>query len=185
MIERGQNYYYYYSQNNDGRIPKPTGEKPRVFVSHKKEDSAVAKSVAEYIMDAGIDVYFDELDATINRKDPKSVVSAIKRGMDLSSHMVIIFSNRTLSSHWIPWEIGYGMATSTDIRILKMADITKDRLPEYLQVTRVLYDIDDMNVFLSKIKGKTIEDMIKEGAIMDYNSPKNRLKDSVEQYVIR
>ena len=153
-------------------------------VSHKKEDRDAARKVADYIMDAGIDVYFDEYDASINRNDPKSVVAAIKRGMQLSTHMIVVFSNKTLESTWVPWEIGYGDASNTDIRILKMIDVKKSNLPEYMQVVIVLYDIYDLNSFLAQIKNSTTEQLINEGAIRQYNSQLNKLRDSVEQLVV-
>ena len=136
MVRRGRNYF---NLNESEQRTFSASTHKRVFISHKKEDRDVAKKVADYIMEAGIDVYFDEYDTTINRNDPKSVVAAIKRGMQLSTHMIVIFSNKTIKSTWVPWEIGYGDATSTEIAILKMIDIKKNQLPDYMQVAKVLY----------------------------------------------
>jgi hypothetical protein len=180
MIKRGRNYF---SLNETDRRMFSSGTNKRVFISHKKEDKDLAKKVADYIMEAGVDVYFDEYDTTINRNDPLSVVSAIKKGMQLSTHMLVVFTNNTLLSTWVPWEIGYGDATKTEIRILKMNDIKKDRLPEYMQIVKVLLDIYDLNQFLAKIQDTTTDNLINEGAIRQYNSQYNKLKDSVEPYV--
>lgn len=177
MPVRGRNYF---DLNESQRRMFSVTDKKRIFISHKKEDRDYAKKVAEYVMDAGIDVYFDEFDSSINRNDPNSVVSAIKRGMELSTHMIVIFTNKALNSHWIPWEIGYGDATSTEIRIFKMNDIKRADLPEYLQVTKVLYDIYDLNNFIAEVKRTSKEILINEGYIRDYKSPLNKLKDSVE-----
>lgn len=73
-------------------------EKPRVFISHQKNDSDAARAIADYLQDAGIDVYFDQYDSSINRSDPHSVVSAIKRGIENSSHMLVLFSPNTFGS---------------------------------------------------------------------------------------
>lgn len=51
-----------------------------VFISHKKEDSAAAKQIADYLMNAGVNVYFDEYDNTLDLTDPHSVVNSIKMG---------------------------------------------------------------------------------------------------------
>lgn len=177
MIRRGRNYF---SLNESEQRTFSASTHKRVFISHKKEDRDVAKKVADYIMDAGIDVYFDEYDTTINRNDPKSVVAAIKRGMQLSTHLVVIFTNKTLSSTWVPWEIGYGDATQTEIRILKMNDIKKNQLPEYMQIVKVLLDIYDLNLFLARVQNTTTENLISEGGITAYNSQYNKLRDSVE-----
>lgn len=180
MVRRGRNYF---SLNESERRMFSVSSSKRVFVSHKKEDRDLAKKVADYIMDAGIDVYFDEYDTTINRDDPKSVVEAIKRGMQHSTHMIVIFTNKTLSSTWVPWEIGYGDATKTDICILKMNDIKKSQLPEYMQIVTVLLDINALNQFLARVQNTTTEKLINEGGIRQYNSQFNKLKDSVEPIV--
>ena len=181
MARRGRNYF---SLNESEQRTFSTSTNKCVFISHKKEDRDAAKKVADYITESGIDVYFDEYDTTINRNDPRSVVAAIKRGMQLSTHMVIIFTNKTLSSTWVPWEIGYGDATKTDICILKMSDIKKSQLPEYMQIVKVLLDIYDLNVFLAKVQNTTIENLINEGGIIPYDSQYNKLRDIVESIAL-
>lgn len=47
---------YYASEIYDGINAKC------VFISHQRNDKAVAKAIADYILKAGIDVYFDEYD---------------------------------------------------------------------------------------------------------------------------
>lgn len=111
------------------------------------------------------------------------VVAAIKRGMQLSTHMIVIFSNKTIKSTWVPWEIGYGDATSTEIAILKMIDIKKNQLPDYMQVAKVLYDIYDLNVFISHIYNKTTEQLVNEGIVRQYDSQLNNLRGEVESFV--
>lgn len=84
MVIRGRNYF---DLNEYERRTYSASSKKRVFISHKKEDTDFARKVADYVMDAGIDVYFDEKDSSIDRTNPESVVKAIKRGMKLSSHV--------------------------------------------------------------------------------------------------
>ena len=55
MIKRGRNYF---SLNETDRRMFSSGTNKRVFISHKKEDKDLAKKVADYIMEAGVDVYF-------------------------------------------------------------------------------------------------------------------------------
>src|SRR5438445_7080277 len=80
-----------------------------VFISHQKEDSAKCKKVADYIMAAGIDVYFDEYDRYLKihrqTKDPNGIVQSIKVGINSSSHMLCAISPNTLNSKWVPWEV--------------------------------------------------------------------------------
>ena len=79
-----------------------------VFISHQKNDKDVAKTIANYILRSGLDIYFDEYDASMNRDDPRSVVNAIKNGIRRSTHMLCVLSQNALQSKWMPWEIGYG-----------------------------------------------------------------------------
>ena len=136
MAKRGINYYYLWDSCN-GTLPRPSLEKPRVFISHQKKDSEAAKVVADYLQDAGVDVYFDQYDSSINRSDPQSVVNSIKRGIENSSHMLVLFSPNTLGSMWVPWEIGYAYNSPITLGILRMKGVAKDKLPEYLLLENV------------------------------------------------
>lgn len=99
MIHKGINYYYLRDSYN-GNLPRPSLEKPRVFISHQKKDSDAAGTIADYLQNVGIDIYFDQYDTSINRSDPQSVVAAIKRDIENSYHMLVIFSPNTFESMW-------------------------------------------------------------------------------------
>ena len=73
MVRKGINYYYLRDLYN-GNLPRPSLEVPRVFISHQKKDSEAARTIADYLQEAGIDVYFDQYDQSINRSDPQSVL---------------------------------------------------------------------------------------------------------------
>lgn len=69
-----------------------------IFISHQKKDSSDAKKIANYLMAAGLDVYFDEYDQNIDRSNPYSVVNAIKVGLKRSTHLLCIISQNSLES---------------------------------------------------------------------------------------
>lgn len=127
MSGRGINYYYLRDSYN-GMLPKPSIEKPRVFISHQKKDSDVAGKIADYLLDAGIDVYFDQYDSSINRADPNSVVNAIRTGIENSSHMLVLISPNTFGSMWVPWEIGYAYNSQIALNVLRLKEVPKDKL---------------------------------------------------------
>ena len=102
MAVRGINYFSFINERYDNRQTIPVRTKPRVFISHQKKDSDIACVVAEYLLDAGIDIYFDQFDKSIDRSDPHSVVRAIRRGIENSSHMLVLFSINTFGSMWVP-----------------------------------------------------------------------------------
>ena len=76
-----------------------------MFISHQKKDSDVARKIADYLEDAGIDTYFDQYDNTIDRANPESFVQAIRYGIENSSHMLVVFSPNRLnvSGHFRPY----------------------------------------------------------------------------------
>lgn len=178
---RGLNYYYLRDSYN-GVLPRPTLEKPRVFISHQKNDSDAAGTIADYLQDAGIDVYFDKYDNSINRSDPQSVVSAIKRGIENSSHMLVLFSPNTFGSMWVPWEIGYAYNSSIALGVLRMKGVAKEKLPEYLKVIKLVSDIWDLNQLISNITNISREQLLNEGRIWKYSDSTNplyRIMDSI------
>ena len=93
---------YYLSEQYD-----VAGEKC-IFISHNRKDKEAAKAIADYILKAGIHIYFDEYDTSIDLTNPDSVVTAIKTGIRRSSHMLCLLSYNAMESKWMPWEIGFG-----------------------------------------------------------------------------
>ena len=109
-----------------------------IFVSHKKDDAGQAKDLAKYIIQCGVDVYFDENDPVLTNpdvfKDPIKITNAINRALSRSTHMICVISEKTKDSWWVPYEIGYVSNKlsfkSSDIGILIIKNIS--HLPEYL-----------------------------------------------------
>ena len=125
----------------------------KVFISHQKKDREQAKLIAAYLEKAGISVYFDEYDralqSAVEKNDSKAIVNAIKKGVHTSTHMLAIVSKNTLSSEWVPFEVGYGY-DKVDLAILTLKNITNEELPEYAKVVTIIRDIYDINKFVEK-----------------------------------
>ena len=151
---QGRNRYY-----DSYARPLQTGE-VCVFISHQKKDSGAARKIADYMVKAGIDVYFDEYDTSINRSDPNSVVAAIKKGLDASSHLLVLLSSNALASTWVPWEVGYGY--HKQVVGLTLKEVAYASLPEYLQVVKMVKGIKSLNEFISGLTGIGQESMIIE-----------------------
>lgn len=179
MIKRGINYFLLRDIYQDG-FPKASTDKPRVFISHQKKDSDIAKKIADYLLNAGVDIYFDEYDVNINRDDPNSVVTAIRYGIENCTHMLVIFSPNTFNSMWVPWEIGYAYNSSISLNVLRLKDVAKDKLPEYLKVVKVLFDIWDLNYLISLLTNNTSEQLLKEGRIHNYSDKIHPLAEYVD-----
>lgn len=181
MTNRGVNYYYLRDLYN-GNLPRPSLEKPRVFISHQKKDSEAARIIADYLQDAGIDVYFDQYDQSINRADPQSVVNAIKRGIENSTHMLVLFSLNTFGSMWVPWEIGYAYNSVVTLNVLRLKGVDKDKLPEYLKVVNTVMSIFQLNNLISNIRRTNREQLILENRSFSENNATHVLNKIMDLY---
>jgi hypothetical protein len=153
----------------------------KVFISHQKSDRDAAKKIADYLKSVGIDVYFDEFDKELQQADaannPKGVVAAIKKGINSSTHMLCIISPNTLTSKWVPFEVGYGYDT-TDLATLTLKGIKNDELPDYIKTKPIIRDIYDINRFVEKYVGRPI---LERKMFSDHSSllhPLNRVMDT-------
>lgn len=161
---------YYASESYDGINAKC------VFISHQRKDKTVAKAIADYILKAGVDVYFDEYDTSIDINNPKSVVTSIQNGIRRSTHMLCLLSNNAMQSKWMPWEIGYGY-DRTDLVGLTVKEISESILPEYLQVIPILRGTKSLNEFLSRVCGISTSQMINENRMTAYCAMSHPLDD--------
>ena len=181
MANRGINYFSYINEMYRNFKPIPQRHNPRVFISHQKKDSDVANTVAEYLLNAGIDIYFDQYDKSIDRSDPHSVVTAIRRGIENSSHMLVIFSQNTFGSMWVPWEIGYAYNSPVNLNVLRLKGVTEERLPEYLKVVKMVMSIYQLNDLISSVRGISRDNLLMENRTFSENNashPLNRIMDS-------
>ena len=132
-----------------------------IFISHKKEDANEAKELADYIIDSGIDIYFDENNPTLNNPekntDPIIVTNEINKALDRSTHMICVISEKTKESWWVPYEIGYAWNnngfTNNNMAILLIKSINK--LPEYLFLTEKIDSITRLKSYLKKVSNMT------------------------------
>lgn len=134
------------------------------------------------MQDAGIDVYFDQYDRSINRLDPQSVVNAIKRGIENSSHMLVLFLPNTFSSMWILWEIGYAYNSLVTLNVLCLKGVEKDNLPESLKVVKTVMSIYQLNSLIASIKRINRNQLILEKASFSEINPTHVLNNIMYLY---
>ena len=153
-----------------------------MFISHQKKDSDAAKAIADYLQYAGIDIYFDEYDTSINQSDPQSVVNAIKRGIENCSHMLVLFSPNTFDSMWVPWEIGYAYNSVVTLNVLRLKGVEKDKLPEYLKIVNTVMSIYQLNSLIASIKNINRAQLILENTSFSENNPTHMLNNIMYLY---
>lgn len=196
MIKKGFNkadsieraVWRYVSENNEIR------NRPCVFLSHKKEDKPACRKVASYFENAGIDYYLDEedneLQYAVSVNDPIKITESIKNGIKESTHMMVVVSDKTYKSLWVPFEVGYGHASILDqekltlernrikLSVLTLKDIAEKTLPDYLQVGYLVKGTKSLNEYISKITDRLEKSLINENRIFS-NSMRQHPLDNV------
>jgi len=147
---------------------------PCIFLSHKREDKEACLEIGKYFENAGIDYYLDifdqELQNASEQNDPIRITTHIKNGIYLSTHMIVVISEKTIESRWVPFEIGYGHASIVDknldpaesksilnLAYLTLKEINDCPIPDYLQIATPIRGIKSLNEYLEKIKPKDVE----------------------------
>lgn len=158
-----------------------------VFISYQRGDLDSAVKVAEYLENAGIDIYFDRYDGDLKihhqNNDPKKVTQSICAGINNSSHMLAIVSPNTITSSWVPFEVGYGF-DKTDLSVLCLKGIPKGGLPEYLRMMPIIRDIYDLNARLVGLSGKSEEILLNESVIKKHDNILNSLRGVMDSFIV-
>lgn len=153
--------------------------RPCVFLSHKKEDKPSCRKIAEYLSNAEIDYFLDEnddeLQQAVRTGNPTLITERIKEGIRESTHMLVVVSEKTYKSQWVPFEVGYGHSAIIDkglvkdkredkikLSILTLKDIAEAELPTFMQVGNILRGTKSLNEYISKVSGKLEKSMINE-----------------------
>lgn len=176
---------YYWPTKYDSRADFLRQGVKCVFISHQQKDKQEAKKIADYLINAGINVYYDEYDSDLKdnhqSNNAKGVTDSIKRGINNSSHMLVLVSPNTLYSTWVPFEVGYGY-DKTDLCVLCLKGISKS-LPEYLKAAKIIRDIYDLNGLISNVTAISKETLIRTKNIYDYNDYQNPLSNIMDKII--
>lgn len=177
---------FYYPTKFSSRIEAISKGVQCVFIAHQKQDKEASKKVAEYLQNAGIDVYFDEFDKDLKihhqSGNAQEVTKAICKGINNSSHMLVVVSPNTLLSTWVPFEIGYGY-DKTDLGVLCLKGINKGGLPEYARSAKIVRDIYDLNFFVRALTGRSNEFLVENKMMSDYGSSYNPLANVMDSMI--
>ena len=157
-----------------------------IFISHKYEDLDAAREVADYIMDYGIDVYLDDCDLKLQKAvdahNSEGIVSCIENGLNRSTHILVLVTENTRMSWWVPYETGYAKKGEKGIAslLLKKAD----GFPDYLKIETTLKGFEDLTKFLDTLSISTTR---MESASLEYERycVERRHKDSLLEYIRR
>lgn len=160
--------------------------RPCVFLSHKKEDKPACRQIAKYMKDAEIDYYLDEEDPflqnAVGSNNAHKVTECIKKGIYDSTHMLVVVSEKTYKSQWVPFEVGYGHSSLVDgssdklkLSILTLKDLSEKDLPTFMQVGNIIRGTKSLNKYISDISNKLEKSMINETKLFSHSKEKHPL----------
>jgi hypothetical protein len=121
----------------------------KVFISHKREDSEKAHSIANRLKQLHrIDSYLDVIDPLIGTHDGPALAEHVQKQMDTCDSLLAVVSTATANSQWVPWEIG--IATEKRFPLATYAD-TYMPLPEFLQKWPYLKSDSDLDKYAKQV----------------------------------
>lgn len=100
-----------------------------VFISHKSEDQKNARHAYDFLTKKGISAYLSSLDDIINSQS--DISSYLRKQIDSCSDLLVVMSEGTKKSWWVPFEVG--LATESDKRIATAVYSDKELLPSFLE----------------------------------------------------
>lgn len=84
--------------------------------------------------------------------------------------MIVVISDKTIHSKWVPFEIGYGHASivhknletlendiSINLAFLTLKEISDIPIPDFLQIATPIRGIKSLNEYLDRIKPSDVE----------------------------
>lgn len=147
-----------------------------ILISHKKEDVRFANGVAMYLKDKNIDCYLDNLDDTINKDNVTKVIVHNLRG---ATHLIVIFSEKTEKSMWVPFELGIAYERNQGIGVMKIDNVKQ---PEYLKEFPVMtYKDEDINKFIKEYRKTQSKDTTLDG-LMYFKKSENSVIASANNH---
>lgn len=149
----------------------------KIFISHKQEDEIKAIEVQQTLDSCGVETYLDLLDDDISG-DGEELTQHIRKSMDKCSDVIVILSEETKNSWWVPFEIG--MATEKNMRIANYL-VSYVELPDYLEYWPRLKNQDDVLKYI-EIRNKVSAEYIRSRNIFESSSVSPYVSEIQEFY---
>jgi len=141
----------------EGSVAVSQSHQPVVYLAHANEDKdQLARPIAEYLIENGIDVWFDEW--SIGHGE--SLRQKMDEGLGDCTHFLVLLTPTSIEKPWVKAEIdaGFGDDLSGDLRFMGVrSGVELGQLPPLLR-TRLLPEISIENI-------ETLDNLV--GAIFD------------------
>ncbi|RJF84581.1 TIR domain-containing protein [Azospirillum cavernae] len=147
---------------------------PKVFISHKSEDSLAAGKIAERLRTNAVDCYLDVIDP-VEVKDGPDLSNYIRSRMTECTQLMAVVSSATQNSWWVPWEIGVAM--EKDFTITSFVTQTVPTIPSYLKKWPFLRTAEDIDLYARHIKTfdsrRRVEKLTESMEIFNKSAPRD------------
>lgn len=148
-----------------------------IFISHKQEDSIPAKYVCDTLNKLGVKAYLDLLEGDLLLKG-EALTNHIKKRLNSCTDLLVIMSDNTEKSWWVPFEIG--MASQNDFPIVSY--LIKDvKLPDYLSYWPTLRKTSDLIKYVN-VKNKILTENYTLNKHFNSNSPYGNISQTKDFY---
>ncbi|MBX7174976.1 MAG: toll/interleukin-1 receptor domain-containing protein [Pyrinomonadaceae bacterium] len=99
---------------------KSLSGKTTVFLSHSHKDADIIEYAIEFLLSLNVLVYVDWLDPTMPQTTSGETAGKIKDRINQCEKFVVLLSENSKDSKWVPWELGFadGKKANKDIAIL-------------------------------------------------------------------
>ncbi|WP_028515084.1 toll/interleukin-1 receptor domain-containing protein [Ruminococcus flavefaciens] len=146
----------------------------KVFISHKDADSAQALLLKKEFEKYDVSAYLDVLDNDI-KVGGKQLTDHIRKNLNACSDLIVVMSEKTKSSWWVPFEIGMSaqvdMPTATFLSHMVA-------LPDYLTYWPRLRSLNDIALYV-RTRNKVSEE---SRVYFEQYSVENRQRYETERF---
>jgi len=118
-----------------------------IFISHRKSDEQKAKQMADYLRLKDVSLYLDVLDPAA--RTASDITKHIMSNLNRCTHVIVIFSNNTAGSMWVPFELGAAYKDGKGIGTY-LLDLLST--PEYLDTFPKMKTTLDLDKFVAEYK---------------------------------
>lgn len=116
----------------------------KFFISHKKEDEINAMQLSLVLERLDIPYYLDLIDDKVS-ENGRELTEHIKANLNDCTDIIVIMSKKTLSSQWVPFEVG--MAAQKEMPTATLLE-EYVKIPEFLEYWPRLKSPDDIKKYV-------------------------------------
>lgn len=116
----------------------------KVFISHQNKDSEIASQIYSKLSTYNVDAYLDTFDDSLVTNS-RALTEHLKKIVRRSSDILVVMSEHTKDSWWVPFEIG--IAANQDLPTVTYLH-SYVRLPEYLDYWPRLKSLNDIDKYV-------------------------------------